>query len=523
MTEILSRPTYIPKDCEVSQHGKILRFVVPTHEWLVLATQLYEEEGFRLLSVVAEDKREQNLCFEIAFFFADTHKDLIVVPTLVLQEHEGYPSLSSKYREFAGYEAEIWTMFGIVPEGHAGLRRTVLHENWPDDIYPLRKDFIGSDRPERLSSTPYPFFEATGPGIYQIPVGPVHAGIIEPGHFRFSVSGEQVEYLDAQLGYVHKGIEKLFEQQSVSEGVALAERVSGDSSFAHALAYCQAIEQIAHMTVPPRAEYLRVVYAELERIANHFNDIGFIMLDTAYTFGGANGARLREQIMQIHERLTQSRFLRGVCIVGGVTKDIQSEFAKELTELLDAIHKDFSEVIQLTEESLTLADRLDGTGRLSLDVATDYGVTGVPLRALNIVRDARIDHPYAVYDALNVTIATSASGDVRARFAVRIAEVHESFRILASAISALPQGPISVKSPSVLPKNSYGIGIVEGWRGDIVTIVGTSDEGGLTRVKVRDTSFLNWQALPHTVVGEMVPDFPLINKSWNLSYSGNDL
>ena len=363
-----------------------------------------------------------------------------------------------------------------------------------------------------------------GEGIYEIPVGPVHAGIIEPGHFRFSVAGEEIILLEAKLGYTHKGIEKLFEVLPLEGKVRLAERVSGDTSFTHSLAFCQAIENLADIEVPQRAQYLRVIFSELERLANHLNDIGFIMEDTGFSFGGSNGARLRESIMQWNERLTGSRFLRGVNTIGGVARDIDDTTCKELLSGLKKIHLDFNEVIEIAHGSSSLHDRLAGTGKLDRQIALDHGATGVAGRALGIAHDARLEYPYAAYDRFKFEIALETEGDVQARWSVRIKEVNSSMAILEQALLGIPADKELKSNKKIhLRGSSCAVGVAEGWRGDIVYFVVTDTGGHVSRVDVRDPSFLNWPLVGHACEGNMVPDFPLINKSFNLSYSGNDL
>jgi Ni,Fe-hydrogenase III large subunit len=291
------------------------------------------------------------------------------------------------------------------------------------------------------------------------------------------------------------------------------------------LAFCQAIENLAETKVSARAKYLRVIFSELERLANHFNDIGFIMLDTGFSFGGSNGGRLREMIMQLNESLTGSRFLRGVNVIGGVTKDISAEAGKQLQEKLLKIKKDFAEVIEISDDSNTLLNRLQSTGRLDRQLALDHGVVGVAGRALGIAHDARIEYPHAAYPELNFGIALEKEGDVFARLHVRIKEVFVSFEILKQALEKLAEAPGELVNPktAILRKNSFALGISEGWRGEIVYFVVTDSDGQITRVDVRDPSFINWTVVGHAGKGNIVPDFPLINKSFNLSYSGNDL
>ncbi len=512
---------FIPSKYSAREDNGLLLFEVPKEEIVKFAGQLHDQ-NFRLLTMSAADEREENGSFKIFYIFALAGEKYFLAPYIDLKRSEEFPSLVVEIHVASWYEREIKTFFGLNPAGHYYPERIILHENWPNGKFPLRKDFKWNTKLKMASETPHLFRKIQGEGIYEIPVGPVHAGIIEPGHFRFSVAGEEIIVLEPLLGYKHKGSEKLFEILPLDKKIALSERISGDSSFNHSLAFCQALESLAGLEASERGKYLRVAYAELERLANHFNDIGFIMLDTGFNFGGANGSRLREMVMQINERLTGSRFLRGVNSVGGVTKDISPEEAKELIIDLRIIKKDFIGIIEVVDDSNSLLNRLKGTGYMDRQSAKDHDITGVAARGMGINRDMRKDHPYAAYGKLSVNIATEDKGDVYARFMVRVKEVYESFRLLAEALEKMPKGDIKTAKKPNFKKNSYAVGLAEGWRGDIVYFVATDGKGEISRVMSRDPSFLNWAAFPYAVAGNVVPDFPLINKSFNLSYSGYD-
>lgn len=440
-----------------------------------------------------------------------------------MKDGEEFPSITGSIHEASGYERKLKTFFGLVPVGHPSPRQYLLHENWPADKFPLRKDFDWKERPPKANGE-YEMQKVEGEGIYEIPVGPVHAGIIEPGHFRFSVAGEEIILLEAKLGYTHKGTEKLFETLPLEEKLRLSERVSGDTSFTHSMVFCQAIEDLADIKLSEKSGYLRVIFSELERLANHFNDIGFMMLDTGFSFGGSNGTRLREMIMHWNERLTGSRFLRGVNAFGGVMKDINPQDRKALLEDIKKMREDFTEVIKIAEGSSSVINRLQGTGKTDYQLAADHGAVGIAARAVGIERDARLEYPCAAYGKFKFDIALEKEGDVQARFNVRVKEVYSSMDILEQALKNIPSGgELAADKKIKLRKNSFSIGIAEGWRGEIVYFVATDSEGNISRVDVRDPSFLNWPLVGHAGKGNVVPDFPLINKSFNLSYSGNDL
>jgi Ni,Fe-hydrogenase III large subunit/Ni,Fe-hydrogenase III component G len=517
---------YIPEEYIVhaETHGNVATFEVAIGDIVEVVRNMHAERGLTLKIIDATDERAENGCFKVWYVFGVPVENVFIAAYIKLDKTEqAFPSVTSVLHAAGQYERKIQAMFGLEPVGNPDKRRIILHENWPADAFPLRKDFAFDTRPATASGT-YEFQKVDGEGIYEIPVGPIHAGIIEPGHFRFSVAGESIMLLEARLGYVHKGHEKLFERLDMAQKLRLSEKISGDSSFSHSLAFCMAIEHLASLTVPARASHLRTIYAELERLAAHIGDIGFIMLDTGFNLGGANGARMREMIMRINERLTGSRFLRGVNTYGGVTKDISDEQNAQLAKDLAAILKDFLQLIAIADDSASLNNRLKTAGPLALAIARDYGAVGVPARAVGIARDARAEHPYAAYGTLpKRPIASETSSDVYARFHVKIQEVQASVGVIQDALAALPAGPIASTESLKLAKNAVAIGCVEGWRGEIIHFVATDAAGHISRVAVRDPSFINWQVLGYCGQGQIVPDFPLINKSFNLSYTGNDL
>ncbi|MDD5773986.1 MAG: NADH-quinone oxidoreductase subunit C [bacterium] len=515
---------YISKDAKVEFCDNAAIFEVSASEIKKVAGDLHGNKNLLFKLITATDERAENDCFKIWYVFGIPKENLFIIPFIQLKNTTEFPSISLIIYESLNFEKKIQTFFGLTPTGSYDLRPIILHENWPTDIFPLRKDFNWQARPETASGV-YRFQEVKGEGIYEIPVGPIHAGIIEPGHFRFSVAGERIVLLEPRLGFTHKGSEKLFEVLSLGDKVKLSEKISGDSSFSHSLAFCQALEKLSRINVPARARYLRVIYAELERLANHLGDIGAIMMDTGFNFGGAQGARLREIVMRINERITGSRFLRNVNVISGVVKDIDDKEKNKLSLELEKINKDFYEVIAVAENSTSLLNRLKGTGALSAEISKNHGVLGVAGKAVGIQNDARVDYPYAAYDELLPgEIATEQDGDVYARFRVRIKETFASIKIIQDALRKLPEGCTSIADPDVIfKKNALAISVVEGWRGEILYFVTTGTDGNISRVAPRDPSFINWGVLRYAGFGNIIPDFPLINKSFNLSYSGNDL
>lgn len=471
----------------------------------------------------AVDHRPHEARYELWYLFSLTeHHEWLLLCTDVEGEDRCFRSITPHIHAAKWYEREIRDMFGLIAVGHPDLRRLIRHEHWPKGTHPLKKDFSWNTRLERQQGH-YAFRHIEGEGVFEVPVGPIHAGIIEPGHFRFSVAGEPIMQLELRHFWKHRGVEKLFEQHTLMTAVPLAERISGDTTVGHSLAYCQAVETLLGMGVPRRARYLRSLFLELERLYNHLGDIGAICNDTAYALAHAHCGRMKEHLMQLNDRLTGSRFLRDVMQVGGVGVDLTSEHLREVVSELDRIEHDFADLQTILFANASLTDRLETTGVLSERIAWDHAVMGVVGRASGIDRDVRRDRPFAAYDELKVNVAVYRYGDVRARMRVRIDEIHEAIRLIREMVRVIPDGPI-VDAPRREPApGEWAISAVEGWRGEILYVVMAGEDGRIHRCKVRDPSFVNWPAIQWAVIGNIVPDFPLINKSFNLSYAGNDL
>jgi Ni,Fe-hydrogenase III large subunit len=375
---------------------------------------------------------------------------------------------------------------------------------------------------------PFPFLTVQGTGVYEIPVGPVHAGLIEPGHFRFSVVGETILKLKARLWYVHKGIERLFQDRDVMAGLPLAERISGDTAVGHTLAYCQAVEDALHVTVPAEAGRMRAVLLELERLYNHIGDIGALCNDVGHGILNAHALRIKETLLRLNKDTTGHRLLRGGIRPGGAAlRHVPTP------EQLAGIGQDIRDVVHLALGNSLVAERFTGTAILTTGQAHDLGTLGYVARASGIDIDARRDHPTGVRTddgrqfAELYPVPTQTGGDVMARFQQRAAELDASLAILDTLVRTVSPGSVTSwpghedrrpRGPA-----ASGVGIVEGWRGTIVHRVEITPDGRVTRVKVVDPSFFNWPALPVALAGTIVPDFPLANKSFNLSYAGNDL
>jgi len=498
--------------------GNELHFGTTAAEISAVAGAL-RELGAGLVLMVGTDRRRDRGAFEVHYLSAHRRQNLFVHVTVeVSPEDPTIVSLATSDYPASRFEREITDLLGIRFQGHPDPRALVRHAFWPDDYFPLRKD--AGIRDFRDDGRPFPFQQVGGEGVYEIPVGPVHAGVIEPGHFRFSVVGETIIDMTSRLYFTHKGTEKLFEGKTPSDGVALAERISGDTSVGHALAYCEALERLGVSEVPARARYLRVLLLELERLYNHVADFGMIANDTGFAAAHSHCFRIRERLLRLNKRITGHRLLRGGLVPGGVAVDFprDHDVAAEVGEA----YADFREIVDITLGNTLVCDRLEGTGRLTTHTARDHGVLGFVARASGIDVDARRDHPFAAYDELEFRVPVFESGDVKARTLARVEEAGESVRLIQQAITRLPAGPLSIPL-GPLPAYEAAFGVVEGWRGTIIHWVMTDAEGALERVKVLDPSFLNWRALSYALLKNIVPDFPLCNKSFNQSYSGNDL
>ena len=486
-----------------------------------LCAFLYRKFQARLTSVFGEDVRAQQGCFLNHYVFAlDSARGYILLRVPILPDKPEFVSLATAIPAVNWQEREIQDWFGLKAIGHPNPRRMALHDDWPQ-VYPMRKDFDLRTKLPPFTGERHSFRKVEGEGVFQVPVGPVHAGIIEPGHFLFSVAGEPVLYLQIRLFYTHKGTEKLFESIPATHGVFLAESISGDSSFSHSAAYCQAIERTADLDAPLRARFIRTILLELERIYNHVADIGAIATDVAFVVANAHAMQVKEHVLQLNEHLTGNRLLRGMNCIGGVRRDFNDEQLRRVKDFLPGLRRDFEMIMDLILSSTSTIDRLETTGVLQPQIARDLGIVGVAGRASGIDIDVRRDHPYAAYDKVKFQVPVYQNGDVLHRLKVRADEVREAMSVIEQSIAQLPPGAIATEWKT-LPPNRCAIGYVEGWRGEIVHWVRTAENNRLARCRVKDPSLQNWPALSEAILGNIIPDFPVCNKSFNLSYSGTD-
>ncbi len=512
---------------EESESGTLAparRLALDPADWGQVA-QLAQTLGLRHAGVWADprDGESESGVLEVYACFERTGQYLVMVTRVPLDQ----PQLSSHGLLYPGVERlerHAHDLTGLILTDHPDGRRWTRHQAWPADRFPLRRDFplLGESTCRTPADVDYPFRVVQGPGVFEIPVGPVHAGIIEPGHFRFSVAGEDVLRLEERLGYVHKGIEKLAVGRDPQGLVRLAGRVSGDSTVAHAWAACQAIERALGAELPPRALYLRALFAERERIINHLWDIGAICNDVGFGFAYVQCARLREQWLRCNQDLFGHRLLMDRLIPGGVPCDLTDEGFPRLRQEHAALRQAIEPVFEVIEDYPSLDDRLLGTGILSEADARALGCTGYVGKASGLGLDVRRDCPYPPYDQLRVELALQGEGDVAARVRVRIQEVRQSLWLLDRLLDDLPKGEISAPLPAAAGGET-GLGIVEGWRGETLAFVRFDRAGRIARYFPRDPSWFSWPALERLILGDIVPDFPVCNKSVNGSYAGHDL
>jgi len=499
------------------------RAEVDAAQWVDACRQVAAQGG-RLVAFWGSDARNERRAFSVHAALA-VREGLLVLSLPIAGA--SYPDIAAVFPAAGRMQRAAFDLLGISAIGAADHRKWLRHAAWRADEFPLRKDFNPSRDPRPASHGPdgadgYPFVRVEGEGVHEIPVGPVHAGIIEPGHFRFSIVGETVLRLEQRLGYKHKGIEKRFEGMTLAEGARLAGRVSGDSTVAYAWAYAMAVESAAGINPPPRALWLRALLLERERIANHLGDLGYLGNDAALAFGLAQFMCLKEDWLRTNQALFGHRYLMDAIVPGGTTRDLAPEAMGGLRHEMEVIEKTVISLKSIYDEHAGLQDRFIQCGNVAPVLAARLGLTGVAGRASGQASDLRVEHPSIPFHELDVRMATHRNGDVAARVTVRFEEIFESLRLCRLILDRLALGEPMIEVPSP-PAGAFGIGWVEGWRGEVFVALETGPDGRIRRCHPHDPSWQNWPLLEHAVMGNIVPDFPLINKSFNLSYSGQDL
>lgn len=450
--------------------------------------------------------------------------DYLILDTQVPAARPELGSQSPSYPGVERLERHAQDLVGVRFSDHPDPRRWTRHRAWPEGDFPLRAESPRAGRAEGRTPADldYPFARLQGSGVLEIPVGPVHAGIIEPGHFRFQAAGEDVLRLEERLGYLHRGIEKHAVGRDPAGLARLAARVSGDSTIAHAWAACQAMERAAGCVPPPRALVLRALLAERERVANHLGDIGAICNDVGFAFAHVQCARLRERWQRRNHDLVGHRLMMDAIVPGGVAHDLSESAFRALRQDHAAMRRAVEPLFDIIDDHPPLDDRLIGTGILDTADARALGCTGYVGKASGLDYDLRRDSAYAPYDQLRVEVPVEQTGDVAARVRVRMKEVRGSLWMLDRLLDGLPEGAIAVPLPSPA-RGAMGLGLIEGWRGEILCFVRFDDDGRVTRYFPRDPSWFTWPALERLIRGNIVPDFPVCNKSVNGSYAGVDL
>ena len=426
-----------------------------------------------------------------------------------------YPSVGAQHPPAIRLERAISSLSGLEATGAPDTRPWLDLGFW-DVRHPL------GDKQPAQKPAPYVFLPVEGEGLHQIPVGPVHAGIIEPGHFRFTANGEHVVRLGQRLGYVHKGIESLMAGATIDNAAKLAGRTSGDSTVAYSYAFALAVESALQVTPPARAAYLRALMAELERLANHFGDIGAICNDASFALMHAQTGILRERVLRAAAACFGHRLMMDAIVPGGVARDIAADGVAEVRALLAEIRRVFPRLIELYDNTASLQDRTVTTGIVKPDYVRQWGAGGYVGRASGRGFDARRSIGYAPYDKLAFEVPVLTAGDVNARVWIRVREVEQSLALIDQIFSALPDGKIQA---TVKPngKTCEGLGLTEAFRGDVLIWLRLDGKGQIERCHLRDASWFQWPLLETAIEGNIVADFPLCNKSFNCSYSGHDL
>jgi len=490
----------------VAQHRPWPRAVIDTAGWKLAAEGLAQGD-LNLLALWGEPSA-------VHIAVGDKAAAEIVVLSLDCPDL-AYPSIGARHPPALRPERALHDLFGLSAEGSPDIRPWLDHDNW-GKRFPLGQSVRTLPRP-----APYRFLPVEGDDVHEIAVGPVHAGIIEPGHFRFTASGETVVRLEERLGYTHKGIEGLMSGADLDRAAQLAGRVSGDSTVAYAYAFSKAVETALELEIPDRAIWLRALLAELERIANHLGDIGAVCNDASFALMHAHCGVLRETMLRAANSAFGHRLMRDVIVPGGVARDLDRAGMEIIRTTLDNIRQRFPTLIELYDNTASLQDRTSGTGVLVPRLASQYAAGGFVGRASGRAFDARRNLAYAPYDSLRFDVPVLDEGDVNARVWIRIREVEQSLALIEQILHLLPEGSSRTKLTHS-GEVREGMALVEGFRGDILVWLRLRD-GRIERCHLRDPSWFQWPLLEAVIENNIVADFPLCNKSFNCSYSGQDI
>ena len=481
----------------------------------VEAARITHDAGGRLVALWGADRGAAP-----AVFAAYARAEGLHVFELAVPPSAAYPDLSGLFPAANRMQRAVRDLLGLRADGASDARRWLRHGAWGESEFPLRRGFDPAAARDNAPDD-YAFVRVEGDGVHEIAVGPIHAGIIEPGHFRFSVVGEKVLRLEERLGYVHKGIDRRFTDFPVADGYRLAGRVSGDSTVAYAWAYALAAEALLGIAAPPRAAWLRALMLERERIANHLGDLGALGNDGGFGFALAQFMRVKEDWLRVSERAFGHRFMMDRIVPGGVASDPARETLGAMAQQCREVAAEVRGLRKIFDEHSGLQDRFITAGRVTPDLAHRLGLVGLAGRSSGQAFDLRVDHPVEPYGALGVKKVVYQAGDVAARVHARFDELFESLRLAEAIVGGLPEGPTRADLPPPAA-GAAGVGWIEGWRGEVLVALEAGADGRLAFGHAHDPSWHNWPVLEHAILGNIVPDFPLINKSFNLSYSGVD-
>ncbi|HZO18584.1 MAG TPA: hypothetical protein VFB46_06345 [Gemmatimonadaceae bacterium] len=467
-------------------------------------------EGQRLVTLFGAPEGDASV--RLIAVLADDIRGQLRAATSIVGDR--YPAIARACVQAEAFEREIAEQCGVVPDGHPRPKPLRRH---PPDHKP--RGWTAREVPRDA----FVFDAFDGEEVHEVAVGPVHAGIIEPGHFRFQAHGEEVLALEIMLGYQHRGVEPLLERLERARAVLVAESIAGDTVIAHGSAYCGAIEALARSHKSARSQSIRGIALELERLANHIGDLGALAGDIAYQPGAAFFGRLRGECLNMLMTISGNRYGRGLVRPGGVSFDVPPEMARELIDRLVRLEKELRPIAEIFFGAASVQSRLEGVGAVAREACITHAFVGPTARACNVERDVRHDHPYGVFRYAQIPVATAWAGDVYARALIRWVEIQRSLEFGREQLETLPAGDVRVPCGDPIPEAQLVVAMEEGWRGEVAHTVLTDERGAIRRHKVTDPSFRNWHALALAMPGNQISDFPLCNKSFNLSYAGHDL